>query len=529
MVGPSTLDATVSATDVGAIIPDSERIQMSKWFKFASVTAAAITLASPAMAQVTATEVWNNWQSVMKGFGMETSVGNASESGGTLTVTNFTASLRLTDGGMTQTIPQIVFANQADGTVAITMSPSYPIIISGKSPKGRLQEVKLRVQSRDLKTIASGSALRTQYDYTAASLEIVVDEMVKGGKIAPIMLEMAFDDLTGTYVASGQQTTSVTQTMNAASLTTKMSLKEPKAGKSVKFAGVMRDIKSSGSGIMPAIGFAGDLAAALNEGAKTTASLTHGRASYTAAFDDNGQQGSFAGKAATGALNLSISADGLGYRASTEDLEMTVASPDMPFPEIRVTFAKMGFDLEIPVTKSDVSRDFRLAINVTDATVSDPIWSMFDPSAKLPRDPATLAFDLSGKVDLFADLFDPALVDAKDTTSVGQLRALSLNSLMVSAIGAVLTASGSFTFDNSDKKAFNGMPAPTGAVDMTLVGANGLIDKLVALGFVKDQQAMGARMMLGLFARPTGGNDTLTSKIEVQSDGAILANGQRLR
>ena len=36
-------------------------------------------------------------------------------------------------------------------------------------------------------------------------------------------------------------------------------------------------------------------------------------------------------------------------------------------------------------------------------------------------------------------------------------------------------------------------------------------------------------MMMGLFARPGDGEDTLVSTIEVQEDGAVLANGQRIR
>ena len=55
------------------------------------------------------------------------------------------------------------------------------------------------------------------------------------------------------------------------------------------------------------------------------------------------------------------------------------------------------------------------------------------------------------------------------------------------------------------------------------------MDKLVAMGLLPQDQAMGARMMLGLFARPGEGEDTLVSKIEVSGDGAISANGQRLQ
>ena len=44
-----------------------------------------------------------------------------------------------------------------------------------------------------------------------------------------------------------------------------------------------------------------------------------------------------------------------------------------------------------------------------------------------------------------------------------------------------------------------------------------------------EEQAAGARMMMGLFAVPGDGEDTLTSTIEVKGDGQILANGQRIK
>ena len=73
------------------------------------------------------------------------------------------------------------------------------------------------------------------------------------------------------------------------------------------------------------------------------------------------------------------------------------------------------------------------------------------------------------------------------------------------------------------------MPRPKGGVDLTLVGGNGLLDKLVGMGLLPEEQAMGARMMMGLFAVPGEGEDTLNSRIEVNDEGHVLANGQRIR
>lgn len=60
-------------------------------------------------------------------------------------------------------------------------------------------------------------------------------------------------------------------------------------------------------------------------------------------------------------------------------------------------------------------------------------------------------------------------------------------------------------------------------------GPNGLIDKLIAMGLLSQQDAMGARMMLGMFTVAGSEPDTMTSTIEVDADGHLLANGQRIR
>ncbi len=122
---------------------------------------------------------------------------------------------------------------------------------------------------------------------------------------------------------------------------------------------------------------------------------------------------------------------------------------------------------------------------------------------------------------MLIDLMDPA--NANSDAMPGQLDAINLNALQVKAAGAELTGSGAATVDNS-----SGMPKPVGAVDLKLVGANALIDKLVAMGLIPEDQAMGARMMMGMFAVPSG-EDELTSKIEFKEDGGIYANGQRIQ
>jgi len=163
-------------------------------------------------------------------------------------------------------------------------------------------------------------------------------------------------------------------------------------------------------------------------------------------------------------------------------------------------------------------------------TTSESLWGMIDPNGDLPRDPATIAIALSGEATPFVNILDPQAMENLETSGEppAELNALTLESLEVAAVGARLTGEGDFTFDNSDMETFDGFPKPEGSVDLSLTGANALIDKLIGMGLLAEEDAMGARMMMSMFTVPAG-DDALESTIEVNDQGHVLANGQRIR
>jgi len=55
-----------------------------------------------------------------------------------------------------------------------------------------------------------------------------------------------------------------------------------------------------------------------------------------------------------------------------------------------------------------------------------------------------------------------------------------------------------------------------------------LIDNLVALGVLPEDQASMARLGMGMFARSVG-DDQLETTVEVNPEGHVIVNGQRMR
>ena len=71
-----------------------------------------------------------------------------------------------------------------------------------------------------------------------------------------------------------------------------------------------------------------------------------------------------------------------------------------PFP-IKYAAESGSFDLQFPVLKSDTAQPFKLAYSLAGLTMGDEIWALFDPEAKLPRDPASLDIDVAEIGTLF--------------------------------------------------------------------------------------------------------------------------------
>jgi hypothetical protein len=113
-------------------------------------------------------------------------------------------------------------------------------------------------------------------------------------------------------------------------------------------------------------------------------------------------------------------------------------------------------------------------------------------------------------------------------TPPGELHALDITEVKASVAGAELTGAGAFTFDNTDLATFGGMPAPTGKLDLKLVGGNGLLAKLVTMGMLTQDDASGFQMMASMFANTAADKDEMTSSIEFKDKG-LYANGQKLQ
>jgi hypothetical protein len=266
---------------------------------------------------------------------------------------------------------------------------------------------------------------------------------------------------------------------------------------------------------------------AFNAGLAISGGYTFGAMNYIFQFKEGFDE--FAGTAtgASGELSVNFDRDVISYNTQVTDLAVNFTGSEIPFP-VDVSLAQYGIGLTMPISKSDEPSDFAVSVNLTDLAVNDMIWGMVDPQNMLPHDPATLIFEMSGTAKMLFDIMDPGQQMAMAMAPMpAELNSLNLDDLNIDVAGAQLTGGGAFTFDPTDMNTIPGFPRPEGDLSLKLVGGNALIDTLVQMGLVPEEEVMGARMMMGMFATVTG-DDQLETTVEINAEGHVLVNGQRV-
>lgn len=494
-----------------------------------STTSLLALLAGPAMADLTAEEVLADQLAQMALYGLTVETEGQSRSGDVLTVDSLKASASIPDENMiiNMTMGGAIFTEQGDGSVVISYPDTIPldIEVTGDAPDENVS-LSMSINQTGLKNTASGSAEQLRYEFTGESASISDIKFTAPDEAGDIDMDINVDmtNLLGVMNIGAGDVRPYDLDMTIGALKMLISVKDPGGEGNFDLNFDVANVDADYSGSLAQQSIMDSFAKTIASGNATRGTFKHGAATYD--FKADGPEGGVEGSATIASGNFSFAMDenGLDYGGVSQGMNLTIGGSAIPLPPMSFKMAETGGRLKMPVVPGEDPQGFALALSLTGLEVDQILWSMIDPGGQLPRDAATLVIDTDGEIVLTQDIFAPEFAEQPIMGPPGQINALNLNALQLSLAGAELTGDGALTFDNSV-----GIPMPAGVVNLMLKGGNGLLDKLVAMGLVPEDQAMGARMMTGMFARPGDGEDTLISTIEMKEDGSVLANGQRIR
>jgi hypothetical protein len=493
---------------------------------------ALIFMAQASQADVTAQDIWNDWRTYWTGFGY-TVTGDETMSGNTLSVSGVDLMIPIDDDGQSAklTFSAIDFVENADGTVSMSFPDNIPLTFMMAPPGEPKIEGALSLSTDNFQMTASGAPSEITYDYSADAIGVALTDLTVGGDtLGPDMLTLAMtaSDLAGTSLMTAGALRGVEQSMTLGKLDYTIAFQDPESDEMFSLQNSVASLGFEGITQVPPMTDMQDMGKALKDGFAVDGIFTYtgGASEFASTLDGSDTSGT--SSSGSGQVSVKMDKQALTYSGSVLQIALDMVSSDLPLP-VSGEFGEIGFIMMIPVAQNEAPSDFAFGLALRDFATSDMIWSLLDPAQVLPRDPATIAINLTGKVKVLFDIFDPEAGAAFQGDQPAELHALTLGDLLISAAGATLTGTGAATFDNTDLESFGGIPKPTGGIELELTGGNVLMENLVQMGLLPQEQVMGARMMMGLFTRPGATPDSITTKVEINEAGHILANGQRIQ
>jgi hypothetical protein len=377
--------------------------------------------------------------------------------------------------------------------------------------------------------IVSGDPNALNYKITADRYTVALDDIVDNDITFTGDVQMVANKLSSTYSTTTDEMRNIVYEAAVASIDVLIDIPVPDGtGEYVTGGAKIENMTIEGDIVLPLDADFENPNDMFTDGFSITGGYSVENGAYI--FDVNADGDQATGSISTGLNTLSgeMNNDVVSYETLTKDVTVSVTSSGLPFP-VDISLNKYGVGFTMPTSKGDEPSDFGLSLDFIDLALNDMIWDLFDPNRVLPRDPATAQFALSGLAKPLFDMMDPSQQDAMNTAEMPfELAQLTLENLRIAAAGALVTGQGAFTFDNSDMQSFAPLPKPEGDVIVEISGLNRLLDNLVTMGLITQKDVMAPRMMMGMFARSTG-DDSMETKLEVTSDGQVLANGQRIR
>ena len=218
-------------------------------------TTSLVFLATSASADVSAKDIWTDWQNYMAGFGYSVD-GTETMSGNTLNVSDLKMSIPIPEAGgnFELSLENVDFVENGDGTVNLVFPETMPMTFVALGPEGEAVSGALNYMMNNMDMRASGDLSKIQYDYSADQIGIVLTELVvDGDTLASDALEVKFSSngLSGQTIMEPGALRKIVQTMALGATEYTLKFTDIESDAIVNFAGSMAALNMQGDSVVP--------------------------------------------------------------------------------------------------------------------------------------------------------------------------------------------------------------------------------------------------------------------------------------
>lgn len=493
----------------------------------AIAAALAVTLGAPAALALTADEVWQAWQDYAASADTVAAAETVERDGDTLSLSGFSMTGAAEDLTFAVTMDSITLTEESDGTVSVRMSDGHDLTMMENGNR-----IVIGVSHPGIRQTVSNSDTGLLHETSAPELSITLREFVAEDAPDVFDLEISVARLTASHDVPSDPGGPFTSSVDMGTLNIDVDAADASESVMLRHAVTGATFVFNGAGLDSTDRLEmGDMAGALADGFALAFGVAYDTLRYDFEFVEAGERTAASGRSQAGETRFRLDAQELSLTSESRMQEVTLSGPDMPVEAMGMQAAQLGYGVSLPTSGAADPQPVSLLVRLVDAVLPEEVWALVDPSGALPREPATVVVDLLGEVRLPADLFGMetmfGFMMGEPFMAVEPV-SLAIRAVQLRLAGAAFNADGSIAFDASDLETLDGMPRPSGALNMSLQGANTLLESLVTLGVLDRDEALTAGMMLTMFARPGEAPDELLSTVEVREDGSIHVNGTLL-
>ena len=511
-----------------------------------TVSALALcTLAGPALAEVDAAAVWEDLRAGAEAWGYTVDAGTVDIGENEVTVTDLTltntaegtapagddaASAPADDDTVTVTtdfvvtLPTLRIAEEGDGAV-IELPAAMPFDVTSTADGGATTRFGGTVAPEALRVTVTEEGDGKLYDYAADAVAMTMDRFEGPDAPDEFAVAVRMEEVTGnsrvTENADGHRTSRQTQKAARVTVSANIADSGDEPG-DFALALAVADLSGDGTFVTPEGVDMADMAAALAAGLDIESTVTLGTSRTEMEFTSPEGNFSYAADSNGGSLAVTLSPDALRYGIASRGGNVSIVGSSIPVPEIAYSIESGRFAVVLPPLASDEPQAFGVDVAMEGLTLNESLWSLFDPEAVLPREPADFVFDMTGTA-----LFPQGMMDltggAMPSSTPPEVVDLDIRTFELSLAGAAILGRAAFTGTPGGTPVAPGLPPLEGTAELSATGLNALMDGLTQLGLLPPQQGAMVRGMLGFIARPTG-DDAYATEIQIGPNG-ITANG----
>jgi len=249
----------------------------------------ALFAGSAAMADVTAMQVWEDWKENLGIYGSDAvTIGSEDVLGGTVTVSNVAIDFSDDTTSIKADLGDIIFTEQGDGTVNVTMATEMPISIKPKVGGGGAE---MSVTNSGLFIVASGEPGAMNFDVKADQYALRMGELIdESGVAVEGDIYVAANNMAGRYVTSGDALRMIDYDLSVGSVDILVDVKEPGGNNAIVMSGKMNELAGNASVTMPEGMSMANPEEMFVEGFATTANYSYGKSDYIFDFNADGSR-----------------------------------------------------------------------------------------------------------------------------------------------------------------------------------------------------------------------------------------------